>query len=77
VTTIGADPGACQIAIDDEFASSIHAEVVATGQGYAVHDLGSANGTFINEIKISREPLADGDVLRVGHTPMSFREFRR
>lgn len=46
-----------------------HAQIVPAGMGYAVVDLGSANGTFINGRQISpnqQMPLKHGDVVRVG-----------
>lgn len=44
-----------------------HAEIVARGDGYAVRDSGSTNGTFLNGNRITgEEPLASGDVIWLG-----------
>ncbi|MEK7667776.1 MAG: trypsin-like peptidase domain-containing protein [Gemmatimonadota bacterium] len=48
-------------------ASTKHAAIVATEDGYLVRDLGSRNGTYLNRHLISEDaPLADGDVVRCG-----------
>ena len=54
---------------DDSEVSRNHAVVRASDNGVEVEDLGSTNGTFVNERRIS-EPtrLAAGDILRVGQT---------
>jgi S1-C subfamily serine protease len=50
-------------------ASAKHAAVLLRDGGYAVRDLGSRNGTFVNGRRVSGDtPLADGDVIRCGTT---------
>ncbi|HLA79077.1 MAG TPA: FHA domain-containing protein [Vicinamibacteria bacterium] len=66
------------IVLDDVAVSSEHCRIRAENGGFVVHDLSSTNGTFVNDHKISRQPLAAGDVLQVGETFMQFRlEHRR
>ena len=46
-----------------------HAEVVQTHDGWAVVDLGSLNGTSVNDVRLEpgrRHPLRAGDRLKVG-----------
>jgi general secretion pathway protein E len=51
----------------DEQASRKHALVEPDGRGgYRVRDLGSRNGTRVNEIRVEHSPLKGGDVIRVG-----------
>jgi S1-C subfamily serine protease len=52
-------------------ASTKHAAVLQSGDGYVVRDLGSRNGTFVNGQRIAADTLlADGDVIRCGgHGP--------
>ena len=48
-------------------ASTKHAAIVLGGDGYAVRDLGSRNGTFVNGHRVAGDTaLADGDVIRCG-----------
>jgi len=70
---LGRDPLA-EVRFDAEAdldASTKHAAVVLGGDGYAVRDLGSRNGTFVNGHRIDgNRALADGDVIRCGgHGP--------
>lgn len=66
---------ACAIALDDDdFASSVHARVFLREGSPWVEDLGSTNGTFVNEERIDRAtPLERGDLLRVGGTVLEVR----
>ena len=54
---------------DDTEVSRSHAVVRALDGAVEIEDLGSTNGTFVNELKIS-EPtrLSNGDILRIGQT---------
>ena len=57
----------CAILIDDHSVSRKHAHIEPSGEGYVAVDLGSTNGTFVNDDPIERCLLADGDYLRVGN----------
>lgn len=64
--TIGRSPD-CTIAIIDERASRQHCVLQPDSKGgWLVRDLGSRNGTKVNEIKVNEAPLNPGDVLKVG-----------
>lgn len=71
-TVLGADPD-CKISLDEEFASRRHAEIYRTEYGFMVRDLGSTNGTFVNDVRIKEESLVDGDRIRVGTTELVFK----
>jgi diguanylate cyclase (GGDEF)-like protein len=60
----GAD---CAIHIDDHSVSRKHARVEPTPEGYCAIDLGSTNGTYVNDVPVDRQLLDDGDYLRVGN----------
>jgi pSer/pThr/pTyr-binding forkhead associated (FHA) protein len=58
---------------DNRKASRDHAKVWREGPGkYSVADLGSTNGTLVNDEKVSRHALVDGDELRVGEVTFRF-----
>ncbi|MCU0753959.1 MAG: FHA domain-containing protein [Xanthomonadales bacterium] len=63
-TVIGRQDG-CDIAIATEELSRRHCEVRPTPDGLWVEDLGSANGTFINDKRVTRELIRAGDELRL------------
>src|SRR5262249_999580 len=57
----------CDIYINDSSVSRRHASVEASPAGVRVTDLGSTNGTFINNTAVASAALRDGDSLRVGN----------
>jgi len=59
--------------LNDSKVSSRHAEIVATLKGFVLNDLGSANGTFLNEKKISDTLIYVGDKIRMGSTTLHFK----
>ena len=64
-----------QLVITDPKASSRHAEIRQDADGYTLTDLGSMNGTFVNEQQlVSKEPhtLNSGDVIRIGDTRFTY-----
>lgn len=69
------------IALEDRSVSTEHCRIRPVteerraGQRgtFEVIDLKSTNGTWINERRVSRRPLAAGDVLRVGETQLQLR----
>lgn len=65
--TIGRAPGN-DLYIEDALVSAAHAviELVDDGQHYVLRDLGSTNGSFVNDSKVQEHPLAHQDVLRFG-----------
>jgi hypothetical protein len=66
------------IALEDVAVSSEHCRVRQEDGRFVVHDLKSTNGTFVNDRRVTRHPLEDGDVLQVGETWLTFkREHRR
>ena len=58
----------CDIRIQDNSVSRRHAKIDPSPEGYFVADLGSTNGTFVNDRQLDGGwPLQDGDYLRVGN----------
>lgn len=55
------------IQIQDHSVSRKHARIELGSDGYYVADVGSTNGTFVNDKQIENTRLHDGDYLRVGN----------
>jgi len=64
--------GDCNIQIDRDSVSRRHARVYRTASGWEVEDLGSTNGSYINDVPIDRSPLRDSDFLKVGAAIFKF-----
>lgn len=61
------------VSIPDTSVSRKHALVRKTGDGWAVSDLGSGNGTLLNGDAVADETaLSDGDVIRLGDSELRF-----
>ena len=62
------------VAIEDSKASREHAKIRFADGVFSLLDLGSSNGTFVNERQVSGQvPLSDGDLIRIGDTVMAFK----
>src|SRR6185295_7586324 len=71
--TVGRDPGN-DIILRDPKVSRHHAEIVFERGFFVIHDLSSANGTFINGKRIRVAPLTHGAKLRMGNSYGRFSE---
>ena len=61
------------ICLDDPLVSAHHARISFAGGQWLVEDLGSRNGTLVNDLRVeSPIALASGDVLRVGGLSLRF-----
>jgi len=65
------------IFVDDANVSRTHAALISEGTGWAVEDINSTNGTFVNGERVDRAQLRDGDVIQVGASELVFHEPRR
>ncbi len=63
----------CDIQLEDEYASGRHCAIQFEKGKYFVTDLASANGTFVNNRKVTRRALTDGDVIRIGERNYVFK----
>jgi hypothetical protein len=62
------------IRLPDTGVSRKHVDVVLENGVATVEDLGSTNGTLVNGRRVNRQPLADGDVIRIGHSVLVYRQ---
>jgi DNA-binding winged helix-turn-helix (wHTH) protein len=70
---VGRDPAA-DVWLDARSISRTHARIAITGTEASIEDAGSKNGTWLNGRRIERaETLHDGDELRFGAVPVTFR----
>ncbi len=60
------------VQIDNPAVSSSHAVIKKVMNTYFVEDLGSTNGTFVNEKKIQKYELLDGDEVIIGKHSLEF-----
>jgi pSer/pThr/pTyr-binding forkhead associated (FHA) protein len=71
--TIGRSPRATLV-IEDDYCSSRHARVFRDGDTWMVEDLGSTNGTFLDDAKLTEpEEFPPGSRLTMGATSLEMR----
>ena len=73
-TVIVGRDASCTLRVVDAQASRKHFKVVPAGDGWAVEDLQSSNGTFVNGKRFERHALAPGDKVQLGETLVYFLE---
>lgn len=62
------------LVLDDDYASARHARLIQQGDGYALEDLGSTNGTYLDRTRVtSTTPVPVGLPIRIGRTVMELR----
>jgi pSer/pThr/pTyr-binding forkhead associated (FHA) protein len=71
--TVGRDPGN-DIILRDPKVSRHHAEIAFERGFFVLHDLASANGTYVNSKRIRVAPLTHGARVRMGNTYGRFSE---
>ncbi|HEV3001134.1 MAG TPA: FHA domain-containing protein [Solirubrobacteraceae bacterium] len=65
--------GDVEIVLEDPFASSQHARIERQGGAVVLEDLGSTNGTYLNdELLRGPQPLHAGDRIRIGDSHFEF-----
>lgn len=64
---LGRDP-TCDIQLEDEATSRVHAELVIENGTLSVQDNGSTNGTYVNDARVKHAELKNGDRVSVGDT---------
>jgi pSer/pThr/pTyr-binding forkhead associated (FHA) protein len=63
------------IRLDDDYVSTRHARIAASGDQWFVEDLGSTNGTFVGTVRITQPTtITMGTQVRVGKTILELRK---
>jgi len=64
----------CELMLDDTYVSQQHARLFGKNGSWYVEDLGSTNGTFVNEQRLAAPAMVQpGDRIRVGQTVLELR----
>jgi diguanylate cyclase (GGDEF)-like protein len=77
-SSLGGDPfevgrsNKCELSIDQESISRHHARFTYDGERHSVEDLGSTNGTFVNDQPVKKSSLRDGDQVKVGRSILKY-----
>jgi diguanylate cyclase (GGDEF)-like protein len=65
----GAD---CDVQVDRDSVSRRHARVFRDGDAWMCEDLGSTNGSYVNDVPVQRSVLRDNDFLKIGAAIFKF-----
>jgi pSer/pThr/pTyr-binding forkhead associated (FHA) protein len=71
-SSMGTDP-TCTVVLHDKFMSSKHAEIKAEGGVWVLKDLGSTNGTYVNDKRVDKHELVDNDFIKFGGSLVKFK----
>lgn len=64
----------CELPLDDTYVSQQHARIFGKGDAWYVEDMGSTNGTYVNDQRLAAPAMIQaGDRIRVGTTIMELR----
>jgi pSer/pThr/pTyr-binding forkhead associated (FHA) protein len=69
--SIGRGPGV-DLEFDDSAMSRAHASFEFAQGGFRIHDLGSTNGTLLNDAEVKVAELKNGDRIRIGEHVFQF-----
>ncbi len=71
---IGKDPS-CTIQLKDPSVEKFHASIRIKSNKIYITDLDTNEGTFLNEKRILREEIKDGDIIKIGSIKIKFKKF--
>jgi len=72
VVTVGAMEDNDIVLDEDDTVSRYHCRVIQEDDAYVIKDVGSTNGTFVNNVRIREAYLSPGCLVRFGNTDMIF-----
>ncbi|MCW2877259.1 MAG: Sulfite reductase flavoprotein alpha-component [Sphaerisporangium sp.] len=70
--TLGRDSGAAAVVLDDGTVSRRHARLEFVDNHLVLTDLGSSNGTYLNDERVTRRVLVSGDRMRIGRYELTW-----
>ncbi|MFC0861449.1 FHA domain-containing protein [Sphaerimonospora cavernae] len=73
--TLGRDGGAAAVVLDDDTVSRRHARLETVDDQLVLTDLGSSNGTYVNDVRVTRRVLVPGDRMRIGRYELTWTFF--
>ena len=62
----------CGLQLEEDEVSRRHCEVTCSRNRYAIRDLGSTNGTYVNDVLIGEREIRDGDQVQIGGAIFKF-----
>ncbi len=63
------------VVLNDKYLSSRHAEIVVENGMWILRDVGSVNGTWVNNRRVDRHELVDNDFIKFGSAMVKFKSF--
>ncbi|MCY3019247.1 MAG: FHA domain-containing protein, partial [Planctomycetota bacterium] len=72
VIKIGREQKANNCPVGHASVSRQHAQIFNEGGTWVVEDLKSMNGVYVNDAKVQKQRLKDGDIVRIGDVPFKF-----
>jgi len=67
----------CDIVLNDKKASRKNSIIRRVGMNFLIKDLDSANGTFVNGVKVQEQELSGDDLIRVGGVEFEFKALNK
>ncbi len=58
------------LTLEEPNVAGTHARIIQRGETFVLKDLGSEQGTFVNDTRISKKNIACGDKIRIGETTL-------
>lgn len=71
IASIGRAPTS-RVCLDSDRISRHHAVIQWGGDGYILMDMGSRNGTYVNDERVYNQALCNGDAITIGDFQMRF-----
>ncbi|MBK9030059.1 MAG: FHA domain-containing protein [Myxococcales bacterium] len=72
-TLVRTDPSACALVLQDSFMPSKHAEIKIEAGVWILKDMGSTNGTYVNDKRVDKAELVDNDFIKFGQFQVKFK----